>query len=116
MNHALAGISLVVGLGFVATPVMAQSQLDRGSAALQGLQERSIRLTPSTPNAGGLGLTAANSPIPNSDPDSEVVLQELTPETQLIFRPINNNTQGGPAASGAGLTGNNQIQVIYQPQ
>ncbi len=106
---AIAAVALTLGLASqgVAQPVV------RSAAALQGVQGRSLprqQAQPQLPTS-----RPGNDLLPDADPlNSPVVLGRVGTDAQLVLSPANDSSVLR-TNTGAGLTGNNQVQIIYQP-
>ncbi len=114
MNKVVAVISAVAFVGGLSAAANAQSQPVKGAAALSGIQSRSIRIS-SAPSQEPLlnpyeKITVGVSGLA----DNQVVYQQLNSDTNVILSPVKGDRELLNTAN-AGDTGNNRIQVLYQP-
>lgn len=110
MRSMIAVVSTVAMLMAFASPLSAQSAPTANSAsALQGLQEQSFKLPPTSTEDVSTVAGSPSTADPNTD---QVVLNQLDARTQLVFSPARDDRRLQDVSS-AGQTGNNQVQVIY---
>ena len=90
--------------------------------ALRGVQSRSIQLEPTSvqpstqPAQSSQPTTFANSSIGVSNPvDNQIVYERLSDEANLVVSPVKEDRELFGVSS-AGVTGNNRVQVLYQPK
>lgn len=114
MKRALAVISAAIVTGSLGLATNAEANSARGAAALQGLQSRSIRLST---NAAQVPLfnPYEKSTIGVSGPsDAQATYRQLNDDTNLVVSPVKDDREL-LNSDNAGDTGNNRIQVLYQP-
>lgn len=119
MYRAITILGITTVLAGLAPAAFAQSAPAKNSAAvLQGVQARSIQLQPTQSEAATPNVPSTNAPLANNDPTKpQIVVSQPNDRTQIVLSPV---TTTGPlelgtnSAEGAGLTGNNKVQVIYE--
>lgn len=127
MDKAITLLGITTALLGFAPAVLAQSATNQLAAnqsainsatALQGVQARSIQLQPTQPEAATPNVPSTNSPLASADPSKPpIVVSQPNDRTQIVISPV---TITGPlelgtnSAEGAGLTGNNKVQLIYE--
>lgn len=114
MHRVLTVVSVAIIAGGFGFATNAQANPVKGAAALNGLQSRSIRVSTSTAQPPLLDPYEKSTVGVSGPTDNRVTYRQLSDNTNLVISPVKGDRELLDNAN-AGDTGNNRVQVLYQP-
>jgi len=114
MNRVVAVISATILLGGLSFTANAQSRPVNSAAALSGLQSQTIRISATPAQAPLLNPYEKSTIGVSGSSDNQVVYEQLSNDTFLIVSPVKDDRELLDNLN-AGDTGNNRVQVLFQP-
>lgn len=114
MNRVIAVLSAAVLVGGLSSTANAQSRPVNGAAALSGLQSQAIRISATPAQAPLLNPYERSTIGVSSSFDNQVVYEQLNNDTFLVISPVKDDRELLDNVN-AGDTGNNRVQVLFQP-
>lgn len=114
MKRLMPIVSAAIIVGGFGFSTSAQAGSVEGAAALRGLQNRSIRISAPTVQPPLRNPYEKSTIGVSGSSDDQVTYRQLNDDTNLVVSPVKGDRELLDNAN-AGDTGNNRIQVLYQP-
>lgn len=114
MYRFLPVVSAAILMGGFSFATNAQASPGPGAAALNGLQSRSLRFSTPTTQPPLLNPYEKSTIGVSGSTDDRVTYRQLNDDTNLVVSPVKGDRELLDSTS-AGDTGNNRVQVLYQP-